>query len=341
MRAWVGLEALFNNGQTEASHPQITLMSEASTKLQQLLGKMQDLGFTNGDPLPVQSSTLESLNAPLLWSLVPSLYTGLIHLSSIYRHQGMFQEAVKNMDDALKAVEAVEATPLVFHALSVYGDLKMRAGETAEGVEMLERAIKMEAEVDKRKELTALDCSLGYMHRLEEAHDDEFDRYCHAEATLDELMGPSFISGIDGVSSAEAELLDSLEKLDLQTQASPPPPPSKRTLSRKSPKKAAKAPAKPSTKPAPKGVFGECSTLQKLKGNLLRLKAYNMSIQEQFDEAERFLRESEMEKVPHGYHELFFEHMARAKNTLSKVIYDLKHHVGLNLLMESSIFLPS
>lgn len=138
---------------------------------------------------PVSSTTIAALSGPLLWPIVYSLYTALLLVADIYKHQGLLQEADFYMKQALETVQAVDAAPFIVHTLTVYGDLKIRSGAHEEGQTLLERADKLRKELlEQGKELVILDCSLGNMYRKIKSWDMEFDAYENAEKMLEDLI---------------------------------------------------------------------------------------------------------------------------------------------------------
>lgn len=318
--------------------------------LQKLIDGVDRLSVSQTTPihLPIQSMTFTALNAPLLWTLVTSMYLSLIQASLIYRHQGMVREAMFNMEQALKTVEAVGATPLIAQALSIFGDLKIRAGALSEGADMLEKATDLRAEIERSKEIVSLDCSVGFLHGKNRLWEEEWGAYDHAESKLVALMSPRFIKNIDELTLA-LETDDDVIVMDVDEESVSQKQPSKRPrtpTNNKAPtysrgKSAASKPAgalKEVAK-AEKGIITECSSLLKLRGNILRLKAYNLAMQSQVEKADSLLQEAG--KLPSGQHEIIYQRLAAAKHLLLEGLNLLASDPVFCVLQDSTISLPS
>lgn len=271
-----------------------------------------------------------------------SMYLSLVQASLIYRHQGMIREAVFNMEQALKTVEAVDATPLIAQALSIFGDLKIRAGALSEGADMLERATELRAEIEKSKEIVSLDCTVGYLHGKNRLWEEEWGAYEHAESKLAALMSPGFINNIDKLAFAGEG--DEDMKMDYENL------PEEKVIKRLRTSTGKKAPTTSRAKCAAtkstavaknveRGIITECSSLLKMKGNILRLKAYNLAMQSQVDQADLLLEEAG--KLPSGQFEIIFQRLAGAKHLLLEGLTLLASDPVFCVLQDSTISLPS
>ena len=250
----------------------------------------------------------------------------------------MVREAIFNMEQALKTVEAVGATPLIAQALSIFGDLKIRAGLLSEGADMLERATDLRAEIEKSKEIVHLDCTVGYLHMKNGLWEEEWGAYEHAEAKLTAIMSPRFIKNIDDLQSAGDDD-DDREELR-QPEEQKPRTQKKGTLGHARTKSAGKA-ATAATLPAKqdKGVITECKSLHRMRGNILRMKAYNLAMQSQCDQADLLLREAA--ELPLGQHEVIYQRLAAAKHLLLEGLTLLSSDPVFCVLQDSTISLPS
>ncbi|KAF8471804.1 peptidase family C50-domain-containing protein [Kalaharituber pfeilii] len=334
-RSWAVLEQLCKDAMmvtSKDSYPKL-VPNAANSELQKLIEGVDQLSVSHPNlvQLPVQSMTLAALNAPLLWTLVTSMYMCLVQASLIYRHQGMVREAMFSMEQALKIVEAVGATPLIAQALSIFGDLKIRAGSLNEGADMLEKATELRAEIEKSKEIVTLDCSVGYFHGKQKLWEEELGAYEHAEAKLEALMSPCFIKNIDILQLAgdpqqpEKKTSRSLKKDSLGHA---------RTKSGGTAKTVVTAMAN-----TEKEIITECSSLLRMRGNILRLKAYNLAMQSQCEQADLLLQEAG--KLPSGKHEIIYQRLAQARHLLLEGLELLSSDPVYCVLQDSTISLPS
>jgi len=350
-RSWAVLEQLCRDpiATTKDSYPQL-VPNIVNPDLQKLIDGVDHISIShsNSAQIPIQSMTFTALNAPLLWTLVTSMYLSLVQASLIYRHQGMIREAVFNMEQALKTVEAVDATPLIAQALSIFGDLKIRAGALSEGADMLERATELRAEIEKSKEVVSLDCTVGYLHGKNRLWEEEWGAYEHAESKLAALMSPAFIKNIDelalaGEGSDEDMRMDVVENKVPEENVikRPRTPTGKKTpaISRTKSTATKSAAVVKDVAKLEKGIITECSSLLKMRGNILRLKAYNLAMQSQVDQADLLLEEAG--KLPSGQFELIFQKLAAARHLLLEGLALLASDPVFCVLQDSTISLPS
>lgn len=83
-------------------------------------------------------------------------------------------------------------------------------------------------------------------------------------------------------------------------------------------------------------VAGECSTLLKQKGNVLRLKAHNLSMQRQCDQAEALLKEAA--KLPIGYQEAVVHGLTEARHLFLEALILISSDPVFSVLQDSSMF---
>lgn len=179
-RAWAGLEALSKDKMT-------------SSKVDSLVESMGALSTTNSQKPKIHSTTFTALTSPLLWPLVSALYAGYLQTSNIYRHQGMVREAEFYLEQALKTVETVNATPRVAKTLTMYGDLKVRAGLVEEGEEMLDKARKL---ITSGNSIVDFEVAAGNLERIKGDWKEESEAYERAEKHLEQLMAVDRIEGL-------------------------------------------------------------------------------------------------------------------------------------------------
>lgn len=103
----------------------------------------------------------------------------------------MVREAEFYLDQALKTVDAVNATPRVAKTMTMYGDLKVRAGLIEEGEEMLERARKL----INGSGVVDFEVAAGNLERIKGDWKEESEAYERAERHLEQLMAVDRIEG--------------------------------------------------------------------------------------------------------------------------------------------------
>lgn len=300
---------------------------------------------TSDYPQPkVQSTTFEALNVPLLWPLVSSLYAGLLQTSNIYRHQGMVREAEFYLEQALKTVEAVGASSRVSLAMTMYGDLRIRSGHVDEGEEMLQKAGKS---IGEGREVLEFEVAIGNLDRLRGDFVQEGKAYERAEKQLEQLMSVRHIEKLGAFTGDSGNLADKVAILELRQEPQPKPEPKRRgrppaakpkpkTTRTKAPKVAKAADTVPAIASV---VAAECSVLLKQRGNILRLKAHNLTMQRQCEQAEVLLQEAS--KLPVGHQEAVTHGLTEAKHLLQEALSLVGSDPVFSVLHESTISLPS
>ncbi|KAG0639234.1 peptidase family C50-domain-containing protein [Tuber brumale] len=324
-RAWAGLESLSRDS---------------------LVDSMATLSTSDYPQPKVQSTTFGALNVPLLWPLVSSLYAGLLQTSNIYRHQGMVREAEFYLEQALKTVEAVSASSRINLAMTMYGDLRIRSGHIDEGEEMLQKAGKS---IGKGREVLEFEVASGNLDRLRGDFAGEGRAYERAEKQLEQLMSVRYIEKLGAFTGDSEDLAEKVAILELREEPQPKPEPKRRgrppaakpkTTKVSKVSKASKVTKASEAVPAVSGaVAAECSVLLKQKGNLLRLKAHNLTMQRQCEQAEVLLQEAS--KLPVGHQETVIHGLTEAKHLLQEALSLVGSDPVFSVLHESTISLPS
>ncbi|KAH0612981.1 uncharacterized protein H6S33_009361 [Morchella sextelata] len=325
-RAWAGLEAL--------SKP-------TTPKSDSLIQGMAALTTSSSAP-KVHSTTLAAFNTPLLWPLVSALHSSLLQASNIYRHQGMVREAEFYLQQALKTVEAVNATSRMAKTMTLYGDLKVRAGLTEEGTEMLEQAREL---ITNGHDFVEIEVAAGNLERIRGDWQEESEAYERAEKHLEELMAVDRIENLGSHRPDSQIVVEKMSKMVLDgenKQNSRAKAPAKRrgrvptTKSKAAKDEIEKASSSVSLTST---VVGECSTLLKQKGNVLRLKAHNFSMQQKCEKAEALLKEAA--KLPIGHQEAVVHGLTEARHLFQEALILMSSDPIFGVLQDSTISLPN
>ncbi|KAI9839125.1 MAG: hypothetical protein M1819_003118 [Sarea resinae] len=334
-RAWAGLESkATRNGKRETS-------SSSDSEVEAVATGLSSLTVIHDVSCPVISTTHESRNGPQFWSLVPSLYRTIYHLSYLFSIQGMLQESVCYAEQALKVAEAVHALPLIAHNLALLGDYWNRGGKIEKGREMLKQSELMTEGLSINKRAISLHCWLGRMHQLNKDWNAENKAYSDAEAVLDGLTAPAFLSGVAGSSSGNGGIEEQMAKLsfgDSSTSRKPRPlgRPKPSTIPTK------RKPSAKSLKPsndAPRSVSGEYAQLLRIRGDLLRRKAFTMLSQQDIESATSLLAEAQ--DLPCGLEDVVQQRLCNARQLLQQALEDLVSDPVFCFLPESTISFPS
>ncbi|KAF3903760.1 Separin [Dactylellina cionopaga] len=316
-RAWAGLEALAK------------LKSSTSAD-----GKA-DSGILT------YTTTAAALSGPFLWPIVRSIYDTLIHVASLYLHQGMQREAVYYLKEARVVAEAVDSKSLLFHILSIFGDLNIRLGMLEEGEEKLQQAILLKEQLlEKGKELVSFDCTLGIMYRKNKSWARELDAYNNAEKTLDTLMRGKIAQDEDKVFGDITEKIANLQIIDAESKPKGKPVKVSRGTKKKPVlKTVSKAPTVQPQQASKAPSTNQCAGLVKLRDDVLRLKAVNLAIQQKWDLAQSLLKETANSSL--GSRELVAQRLAVARSSLLQALSAIEEDDEFHTLHETAIVIPS
>ncbi|EPS43867.1 hypothetical protein H072_2091 [Dactylellina haptotyla CBS 200.50] len=318
-RAWAGLEAL-------AKHKS---QNSANSK--------------NESAILTYTTTVAALSGPFLWPIVRSIYDILVHIATLYLHQGMQREALFYIQEARVVAEAVDSKSLLFHILSISGDLHIRLGMLEEGEEKLQQAtVLKEHLLEKGKELVSFDCTLGIMYRKNKSWIRELDAYNNAEKTLETLMEGTGLKMEDQVFGDITERVANLQIAEVEKKprgrapkAAAKPKSTSKTLLKSN----SKAPSVKAQQPPGAPSSTQCAGLVKLRGDVLRLKAVNLAIQQKWDLAQSLLKETADSSL--GSRELVAQRLAVAKSSLLQAFAAIEEDDEFHTLQETAIVIPS
>ncbi|KAI5795625.1 peptidase family C50-domain-containing protein [Geopyxis carbonaria] len=311
-----------------------TLETLQKPNLDQLASGIDALKLTQQGP-KVYSSTERGLNMPSVWPVVSSIYLANVLSAEIYRHLGMVMEALYFAKRALDIAKAVDAKPAIAQALILVADMEIRSGKIEEGELTLEDARGM---IGDGRLTYAYEVCLGNLKRLQGDFDEELKAYERARHAIDNLLDTKNIQrfGNPGCTD-ETGIADQLAGLEIKQSEKRPARPKTPTRSR------ATKPAKTiKSAPVPKkamSIVAECSLLQKQKGIVGRLVAYNLALQGQCTAAMEALEDAS--KLPAGPHEEISQGLVEARNLLQQALDLVSADPIFNCLQDSTISLPS
>ena len=276
----------------------------------------------------------------MFWALVAPLFRGLIHLSDVYAHHGMFQETMYYAEQAHTLVKEVGSDFYVAMASAYLGSRWLRAGVLDKGSEFLMESKKLSGADNKSRNAAILAYHLGSMHGLLGDHSAETAAYDDAELTIGRLMEPNFISQLDQlVGPAESlELEMEMSKLSLskrklsgKTKVAARP---NGTTKRKATVRAKSPPAEINT------LIGlEYPQISSLKATVIRQKAATLASGRDYAEAQGLL--SEMTAYSTTQIDLVEQGLAMARNLLLQSMDQMNSDPVYSVLQESTISFPS
>lgn len=117
----------------------------------------------------------------------------------------MIREAEYFLEQALKTVEAVNASPRVSIAMTLFGDLRVRSGEVDAGEDMLKAAREF---IGNGRGVLELEVATGNIQRLRGDLVEECKAYQRAERYLEDIMSADCIENLGRFTEDRDELAE-------------------------------------------------------------------------------------------------------------------------------------
>ncbi|KAI9875970.1 MAG: hypothetical protein M1830_007652, partial [Pleopsidium flavum] len=333
-RAWSGLELQTSN------RTKSTQMDSNGNDLSGLSESFSILAVSACSVPPIMSSTHESLKSPSFWSLVPSVYRGLTLLSKLFAHQGMFLETIHYTEQTQRVVDAVRAGPWMAHNLAVSGDYWTRGENLQKGHDILDQAQDLTLQMPSTRDTATFYCHLANLHRMRCRWDDEAEAYESADKVLRGLTATGFVEQLQYTLPAVQGLEARMAKLALQDEQSCPEPAVKRQVRQrtKDPKKGRDQDPEVLLLKSQSSA-SECSTLLRVKGDILRQHACAMILRQKLEDATSILMVAD--GFPKSQQGLIQQRLGTAKQLLLHGLKSMSADAVFCILPESSISFPA
>jgi len=264
-RAWATMERSCSKA------PVSNFMKPSDGPIDTLADSISGLSISKPQAVP---TTYAALQAVLFWPLVPRLFRGLHQLSQIYAHEGLFSEARYYCEQGQKIAEAVNAVSLKSQSLAQLGNYFVRSGSREQGAKLLGQAQQTTSFLRRDRHFAALQLHLASMHPPQEQGRLGESAVVLCEQTLDTLMSANYVDSRVHQGPVDKSLNAQITELTLQDNGPTRRPRTKRRLPAKRPGSKPVAEAK-SADPANKsGIASEISALSRLKGDVLRQRAF-------------------------------------------------------------------
>jgi separase len=273
----------------------------------------------------------------LFWPLITPLLHGLVQLSILYAHHGMFQETMYYAEQAHSLVEEVGSVLHTTMASTYLGSKWLEAGVLDKGSDLLMAAKQLSGLGDKTRNTANLSYHLGVMHGLLGDSDAELAAYDEAETVLSCLSEPNFINGLDSFADQAISLEEEMSRLTISKKKVPAP--RKTTARSKTAGKRKVIPRAKSPVENTSSITDECSQIMSMKAVVLRRKARVLTATKKFVEAQSLLCEAgdysstQAAVVEHG--------LAMAKHLLHQSMEQMSSDPVYSVLQESTISFPS
>ncbi|KAF2868022.1 peptidase family C50-domain-containing protein [Massariosphaeria phaeospora] len=355
-RVWAALES------KSTSQRAIPSTSNESDSTFDPLSSMRN---EKGMPL-VMAVTHDALKGADFWSLIPSLYRGLMQQSVIFAHQGLLHEAVYVAEQADKVVSALDSRSLSIENASYRAEYWAESGRPDKAQPILEKITQSAS--CKHLSMASYHSAMAKIHHSTRDYDKELAAYETVEKLLDSLTLPSTVRALDTFSSTDTEvnsLAEQMSAVSLETAEPESKKPARTTRGRKpvaravskvAPKSAPRTATKRNPKaasstvshsvqkrsespPSTASIAAECSLLYNLQVDVVRKKALSALSQEDVLKALQFLDHAQSMQPSHERNPMHL--WTRFKVLLSQSMQELAKDFTLNTLPDSTIAFPS
>ncbi|OJD25882.1 hypothetical protein ACJ73_02744 [Blastomyces percursus] len=275
----------------------------------------------------------------LYWPLFTSHYVGLVNLSKLSAHNGLFQDCVYFGEQALKVCKAIGATSSASSIQTELGNAWLRGGHIEKGQELLDIVSKISNSLDQSLDIVSLHMTFSLLHRLQGNPGERTKSLQLAHRTLLDISAHSMAEPTDLITS-EPDLEVKLSQLTLKAKAQSRKPP---TLCQTRARRAKTADNAPPLSKIPTSSTAE-STLPprsflRFQVDLLHQQVVDLLSTQDFPEASTLLEQAE--QLPKCKTRETSYLITKAQYVLSNWIQRLSSHSVYCVLLESTISLPS
>jgi separase len=282
-------------------------------------------------------STVEKQSlGPSAWGLIRPMFRSLAHLSRIYAHHGMFQDTIYYAEQAHKIATIIKSSHYIAEALALTGSTWLRAGTLDKASEQLLQARGLSASLKETQFSVLVNAHLGMLHNMNGDKAAELAVYNDAESTLKVLLDSKYISDLDRIVDAAAELEIEMSRLALENRKTPAvrKVAVRRTVAVKKGEPLLKAVAEASM-----SASQECLTLMSLKGVILRQKAKAYLLWRRCDEAMAILKEAT--SLSCGQMDAIDHHVSLARQYFLQSADQMASDPVYSVLQDSTISFPA
>ncbi|PGH18953.1 hypothetical protein AJ80_04280 [Polytolypa hystricis UAMH7299] len=328
-RLWSRLEAF-------AGKRRHQLTSEGSdSEIDLLAAKIEDLTLASSDEL----NNLEYLEGCVYWSHFGSHCNGLVNLSMMSAHNGLFQDTIYFGEQALKVATAMGGTKSLALIRAKLASQWIQGGHADNGRELMDLAKASSKDFNIDLDMVAFNSDEAMLSFHEEKQDDTLRYLAIAHRALMEISSAGFVESLDPLSHDDT-VEAGMSKLSIQAAHQPPAAPKPRQLRVKRDQKVqtTRSRARNATT-VEAGLPITMPAMLRLQGNLFRQQAASMLLSLNVDEALQLLEKADV--LPKSK----FGHLSQLQNKsehmLAAALQKLTSHAVYCVLPESTISLPA
>lgn len=326
---WGRLEQQITKGTTDQSSP------AASTNESKLDASLNESAEKNKD-------TSHRISGPEAWRLAHPVLRGLLFLSNIYAHLGMYQETVYYAEQALKVAQAADSEAYLAECGAWLSAISARAGKLDDALKSVNDVRPRLNGGDYSSKLINLCCQLGNAYREVRDFESEGAMLEAADAMVRKMAGASD----QGEAPAKAQSIPTAEKRATKVAVRERPavatrktrvPAVKAVPSKGLPKKTTTA--KQSTTVVNTTLEAEDTYLKSLRSSVLVEKASSLLYKNDWSGAWQLLQEARRSSAlaPN----LLAELVATARSLLGQSMDQMAKDAVYSVIQESTLSFPS
>lgn len=246
-----------------------------------------------------------------LWSTGRRLFHGLVHLSQLFAHWGLFPEARYYIEQGLKIVEAMQAPCLKAQALGCLGDYLTRNGDIEKGIDLLKQSADMRHDLPFDHHMVSLYLFKANYYMRKKDTKSVSNVLDHASRVLEQLQMTAFVKQSTSQPAIAEDLSGEMSQLSLHNGPSTRRLPTKPRVSSKIGGAKSTGGAKATTSRVLTVSYTSISILSRQKAMILRNQANMATSVDKFELAASLL--SEAGNIPGVPQDLVFNKIGACK----------------------------
>ncbi|ODH53690.1 hypothetical protein GX48_00108 [Paracoccidioides brasiliensis] len=272
----------------------------------------------------------------LYWPHFTSHYIGLVNLSRLSAHNGLFQDCVYFGEQALKICQAIGATSSTSFIQAELGISWLRGGHVLKGQELLDIASGAASKEGQRLETVSFHMAFSLLHRLQGNLEERSKSLDVAHRTLLEISRHDTTEPTDD-SIPDLGIESKMSQLQIDTKSrSRNPPATRQTRARRL--KTSENPS-PNSKNLSLVAKAPLPSFSQLEVDLLHQQVVDLLSSHDFAKASALLEQAD--QLPKSKTRETTYLISRAQYLLSNWIQKLTSHSIYCVLPESTVSLPS
>jgi separase len=168
-----------------------------------------------------RSITHDALKGARMWYLIPSLIRAYQHISSIYKHHGMFSESLFWIDSAQKVISIIPAPASQLYNFSLLAEHHIENGDVETGQEFLDQAMENIEKVAPSMELVRHHQSVARMWKARNEVDDELEAFGAALETVDRMISQPPVIPSHSTKLSEDQLTEQMASMQIDNKKAP------------------------------------------------------------------------------------------------------------------------